>query len=201
MIDNPFWVRFVTNNDEQPGGTDQGTKETEQDNKDTETNHDDGEENTPQSVDQWRKYSRKWERRAKDSQASLEKAQADFEEQRTKFKQAEKDLEDTRARLEKAPTVDDLNQLADERDNALNTRDLVLTLARIGADVPALTDSISFMDKATTLDAHDDGYEDAIKDLVKKHSGRLQKAGTLYDEEPGGKLGVSLWDRLHKKEN
>lgn len=134
------------------------------------------------ALEKWKSHAKTWEDRAKKDRKTIEK----FNEQ----------LGD----LEGRPTVESVERLTVERDDALRETVLMKSLLDGGYDAVALLDSRRFMERVSALDVEADDFPSQLDEVVKSlpHLNGSPKGGVAFRERsPGEQSKQSLWDLFH----
>lgn len=143
-----------------------------------------GDDKTPADVkadlEKWRKHAKTWEDRAGKSKKDFENAARELEE------------------LKGRPSGEELDGLKQERDDAVREIRLLRALIDMGQDVPALTDSRSFMDQAQALDVEDEDFREKLGEIIGGLPKRSRNTPFGFRERtPGDQQKKSLWSLVH----
>ena len=139
-------------------------------------------EEVAKALEKWKSHAKTWEDRAKKDRKTIEK----FNEQL--------------GELEGRPTVEAVERLTVERDDALRETAMMKSLIDGGYDAVALLDSRRFMERVSALDVEADDFPSQLDEVVKSltHLNGSPKGGVAFRERsPGEQSKQSLWDLVH----
>lgn len=139
-------------------------------------------EEVAKALEKWKSHAKTWEDRAKKDRKTIEK------------------FNDQLGDLEGRPTVEAVERLTAERDDAIRETALMKSLIDGGYDAVSLLDSRRFMERVSALDVEADDFPSQLDEVVKSlpHLNGSPKGGVAFRERsPGEQSKQSLWDLVH----